>query len=361
MTSLATHWSVTRLRAWHRCARLHHYRYGLGLDEPPTDVMAFGSAGHVALEMDLRALRGEATGPLPALADPYEAARLGAVLDGYRIRWEQTRWEVLGAEVPFEFDLGGHRVVGQMDGIVRDLDDGRVWILEHKFTRSDTSPGSTYWEKLALDVQVGVYIDGATVLGHDVAGVIYDVIAKPSHKPRRATPLAERRLTKGSGCKHCGGSGGGKLGVQQGRGSVAVDGIERHCLACGGSELKRGTGWKEAPRLHADQRETDETVDEFETRIREDIATRPDDYYRRAVIVRTGDELPKLRADILQTIQLARIAETFDVHPRNPDACFQYQSRCFAWDACTGTADITDPIRFQRKAPRPEAAAPSQP
>lgn len=311
-------WSVSRMRTWHRCPRLHHYRYGLDLGEPPTDAQAFGSVGHVALETDLREKLGQVApfDPLAMLPDAYERARLAALLAGYRLRWEATRWEILGVEVPFEFELGGYLVNGRMDGIVRDLADGRTWVLEHKFTGSDVSPGSTYWEKLALDVQVGVYIDGATVLGHEIAGVIYDVIAKPAHKPKRATPAGERRYTKATA--------------------------------------------KEPSRLHANQHESDETIEEFSARIYEDIASRPDDYYRRAVVVRIGDELPQLRADIIQTIQLARIAETFDVHPRNPDACFQFGSKCFFWDLCVGAADIHDRFRFPRRT-RPESAALPQP
>lgn len=302
----ADRWSVTRMRAWHRCHRLYHYRYCLDLGEPQTDAQAFGSVGHEVLEHCLRSDKGEELPELRSkLTDAYELARLQASLYGYRTRWSHVRWEVLGVEVPFEFELAGHVINGRMDGIVRDLDDGRVFVLEHKFTSSDTSPGSSYWERLAVDTQIGVYIDGAAVLGHDVAGVIYDVIVKPSHKVKRATPLADRKYTKGSA--------------------------------------------KELPRLYAGQRETDETPDEFYDRICEDIAARPADYYQRAIIVRTGDELSQLRNDILQTIHLARVAEMFDVAPRNPDACFQYGSRCFFWDACLGAADIADTLRFPRR------------
>lgn len=53
-----------------------------------------------------------------------------------------------------------------------------------------------------------------------------------------------------------------------------------------------------------------------------------------------------MRADLLDTIKLARAAEVFDVFPRNGDACHQYGTRCFYWTACVGQDDINDRIRF---------------
>lgn len=346
-------WSATRLATFRRCVRLHHYRYVLGLGEPSTDTQEFGKVGHSVLETLLRAQMGDVIanavvmqGIPMDLPDAYEAARLSALIDGYRLRWESTRWEVLGVEVPFEYELAGHIINGRMDGIVRDLADGRVYVLEHKFTSSDTSPGSAYWERLTLDAQVSIYCDAAAMLGYDCAGVIYDVIGKPALKPKLATPVEKRKMTAGKGCKAC----GGKAGVKGlGYGPVGGD-----CIAC------KGSGWSEAPRLYEGQRDTGEPVQEFRDRVIESIAANPDDYYRRAVIVRTEDELPKMRTDLLDTIKLARAAELFDVQPRNPDSCLRYGSRCFFWDACTGAASIDDSLRFPRRA-RVEQAAQTTP
>lgn len=362
-------WSATRLKTWHRCTRLHHYRYNLDLGEPTADVAAFGKVGHEHLEGDLRIAMGEIATPPTMLPDHYEQARLYAVIDGYRERWTNSAWNVLGVEVPFQYELAGHIITGRMDGIVQDKSNGQVLVLEHKFTSSDASPGSAYWDRLALDLQIACYVDGASVLGYDVAGVIYDVIAKPAHKVKRATPVDQRKYTlptKGKGCKVCGGSAGGKKGVIQGDGEYHGPPPEDYETTAGAEtplfcEACQGSGWTSAPepaRLYKDQRETDETPDEFYNRIVTDIAERPSDFYARAVIVRTEDEIPKMRADILDTIKLARIAEMFDVHPRNSDACNRYGSRCWFWDACVGAADISDVIRFPRRT-RDESPAPA--
>jgi hypothetical protein len=75
------------------------------------------------------------------------------------------------------------------------------------------------------------------------------------------------------------------------------------------------------------------------------------------VVVRLDDELPKMRADILDTIKLARVAALFDIHPRNPDACAKFGSLCGFFDACAGRADIHDLARFPRGRAHPELAA----
>jgi hypothetical protein len=97
-----------------------------------------------------------------------------------------------------------------------------VYVLEHKTSSADTSPGSVYWERLALDSQVSIYVDGATMLGHEIAGCIYDVLKRPEHEQKLATPVESRRYTQGKGCAKCGGSAGGKKGIIKGAGHTRV-------------------------------------------------------------------------------------------------------------------------------------------
>src|SRR5207253_1664976 len=79
---------------------------------------------------------------------------------------------------------------------------------------------------------------------------------------------------------------GGKLsGVQgSGKSSATSDG---NCAACKGSGWRLDeTGQPESPRLYANQRDRDETLDEFEERLTNEIAERVDEYLSRAVFVR---------------------------------------------------------------------------
>ena len=360
MSTVTDFWTSSRISTTRRCLRLAHYRYALGMGEPSSDTARFGTVGHSALEVGL--LNYDADDRLDlsiaacdGLPDRYEAARLRASVAGYWVRWGSARWQVLAVEVQFRYLLGDVEMRGKIDGIVRDLDDGRVYVVEHKFTSMDASPGSAYWERLTIDTQVSIYTDGAAMLGYDIAGVIYDVIAKPGHKPAMATPedlrryTAEKRTT-GKGCKACGGRAGGKLGPARGTGA--------DCLPCNGS------GWIEEPkhepsRLYAGLRDTDENPAAFEARVVDAIAASPDTYYRRGVIVRLDDELPLMRGDILDTIKLARLASVLGMAPRNPDACAKFGTLCAFFGVCAGRDDINDAIRFPRGKAHSELAAPN--
>lgn len=356
-------YTSSRLRVLRECLRKHFYKYQLRILTPSTESMLFGTVGHRALEAYFIAWR---KGQLESRLDcalqaihgselsPHDRIRLSALIIAYHVRWGDEPWDVLAVEVEFQYTLGDYLIGGKIDALIRDTRDGRVYVLEHKTTGQDASPGSAYWERLTIDTQVSVYVDGATMLGYEIAGCVYDVLQRPRHELKLATPEAEREYTTGRGCKKCGGSA--KAGeIQQGKGFYAVafasEVKQVNCPDC------NGTGWKcnkdgvpEAPRLYAKQRATDESFDEFEARIVGEIAERPEDFLIRGVVVRLEDELPKMRTDLLDTIRMERMAAVLfqDAPPRNPDACAKFGSLCDFFDACAGRASIDDLIRFPR-------------
>lgn len=377
-------YTSSRLRVIRECLRKHHLRYVEGLQMPPTDVMRFGTVGHQALEAWYRQWQAQAVeaelwahartevdgdGDQPAdrrlsaalavldSADvsPWDRIKLGILVQAYDARWGGEDWEILAVEVEFEYWLGTKHIAGKIDAIIRNRADGRVYVLEHKFTGADASLGAPYWERLAIDTQVSIYIDGAAMLGHTVAGCIYDVVKRPAHEPKLATPIERREYTKGKGCKGCGGSGGGKTGIVQGCGAYdVVFGAEVKVVTC---DKCSGTGWlndaegkPQSPRLHANMRDTDETAEAFEARLVEAIAENPDAFLMRGSIVRLDGELPALRQDVLDDITLAETG----LKPRNPDACARYGAMCSYWPLCSGTATIDD---FTRGPAHPELGA----
>lgn len=347
--TLSAEWSATKLSTFHTCLAKFRFRYVLGMGEPSTNQQEYGKGVHRGLEAwlnhhhegpDVRLAKAlEAVD----LADPIDAARATAVLIGYEVRWGSVIWRVLAVEVPFRYDLDGHIIHGQIDAIVQ-TEDGAVFIVEHKNTVADTSPGSSYWEVLTVDKQVGIYIDAGTVLGYDIAGCIYDALGRPRHEVLKATPEAARKYTQGKGCKPCGGKAG-KRGEAD----------RPACPVCG------GTGWEDAPRLYAGQRDADESLADYSIRIGEAIATAPDGFYQRSTIVRIGDELPKMRHDILNTIRLARMCEVLDMWPRgNSSACKAWGSLCHFFPICSGAESPDNEIRFPRRT-RDESQAPVTP
>jgi hypothetical protein len=353
-------WTSSRLRVLRECPRKHQLRYTLGLLTAETYEMRFGTVGHRALEAWYRAwMAGDLDGRLDAAlavvpeisTNEFERTKLRLLVIAYHERYKDEDWEVLAVEAEFRYMLGDHLIGGKIDALIRDRTDGRVFVVEHKFTGSDTSIGGPYWERLAIDTQVSIYIDGAAMLGYEIAGCIYDVLKRPEHEQKLATPPEARRYTVGKGCKKCGGSA--KAGaVERGCGFLRVafaSSVETP--ACDGCA---GTGWKidkdgkpEAPHLHANQREADETVEEFEERLLEVIAERPNDFLQRAPIVRLEHELPAMRTDLIEWIALAELG----VAPRNDSACARAGRMCSYFAICAHGADPND---FSRGPVHPE-------
>lgn len=363
--------TTSRSRDWNACHRLHRYKYE-DLRRPirQSEPLLFGRVSHDGLEQRLLARmegRSQAEGYDLMMAgarasvaglgedvdfSEYDHARIFELLRGWHYRWSD--WldtvEVLAVEVEFCCPLVNPAtgrvsrtwaLAGKIDAIL--LVDGEVWIMEHKTTTKDVTPGAMYWLRLRIDGQVTCYFEGAASLGHEVAGCLYNVLRKPQIKPRRATPEENKKFTKGKGCKECGGSAGGKKGIMRGSGlaeaSTAAHPVE--CIACD------GIGWKEAPRLHANLRDEDETVEEFAERIRELIVADPDAWYQHGDVRRLAEELDEYRADAWITAKSIREAQLTGGHARNPDACDRYNRLCEYFDVCCSGANIDDDGRFR--------------
>lgn len=328
--------SASRYAARHQCPRLEHYRYVRGYRAAERSrALRIGDAFHVALEA---LWKGWKAGRHPAWAfavdllrrrapdfglDDFDVAAIEALLVGYAERWADQDLEVLAVEEWFEYPLREPDsglialdavVVGKIDAIVRDA-RGDVYVVEHKTTSTDVSPGSDYWAKLRMDPQVSIYFDGAAAL--EVAGCIYDVVKKPTLRPLVATPVAKRKFTKGKPCKPC-------------------DGEPDKNETC---EVCEGTGWREAPRLNAAQREFDESSDEYHDRLIADIAGAPDKYYKRSIVRRLEGEILEARRDLWATAVAIRASQGRHA-PRNPSACHRYGATCAFFEVCSGSADL---------------------
>ncbi len=361
-------YTSSRLKVFRECPRKHRYRYQLNITTPSNAAMEFGTHAHAALEAWYRAWKA---GIVDRLAVAFatiedlntfeiERIKLRALVTAYDLRWGSEPWEVLAVEVEFRYFLGDIEIGGKIDALVRDLNTGVVYVVEHKTSTADTTAGSPYWDRLVIDTQVSIYIDGATMLGHEIAGCVYDVLKRPQHEPLLATPPESRKYTVGKGCKKCGGSA--KAGeIEKGKGTYSVAFASEvkvnQCEACA------GTGWKldkdgvpEAPRLHTVQRDADETLEGFEERITGEIAERVDEFLSRGVVVRLASELPGVRQELLDTIESMRALDALGLHSPNHDACVRGRNVCPFFDACAGRQNINDHHIYPRGAAHPELA-----
>lgn len=321
MTQLLTN---SRLRTFLACQRLHQIRYVAGYQAVDTaDVLVFGDLVHVALEAWWKAHQAglgpvalshaieaiKAKAATSERVDDVAAAKAELLMVGYDARWSAAMadLEVLGVETQFRAPLpgatgqpcAGVQQAGKLDVLARKRSDGTVWLVEHKTAGGDISPTSSYWQRLRMEPQVSMYYVGAKSLGYELAGCIYDVIQRPDTKPYSATPMDKRKYTK-------------------------------------------------AGALYANQREFDETLDEFKARLAAAIAAEPNEYYQRAEVVRLPDELEEFKADVLATWLQIKAAERAGHVPRNPDACHRYGRPCQFYEVCSGAASLDDESKYVR-------------
>lgn len=343
-----TNSSITTFR---RCAREYHFRYVLNRKaRRKSAALKFGSLFHVGLNTWWQTILNNQEAPVIRLrcaiemmrsyvnddgkaTDPFELVKAETLMAGYTTRWGDEPYETIAVEKQFRllillgtdvvqgdkiiartapghaFDLGG-----SIDAIVQlglhPIDANVPTTLhnvEHKTTSADISAGSDYWRHvIALDSQVSTYEAAAKAMGFDVQDTIYDVIRKPELVPLKATPEESKKYTK-------------------------------------------PTKAEPIPRLYANQRETDETPEEYRTRLTEDIVARPDWYFARQTIVRLDRDNEEHARDVEQTAALIRFSTDHDAWPRSPNACERYRRMCDFFSVCSGECSIDDGTRYEHK------------
>jgi hypothetical protein len=119
--------------------------------------------------------------PVPRVADDDRLSfkNLVRVLEEWYSRepLRQYRWEILDIEKGFELpidDTGELIFTGRLDVIVRDLDTGGLWVVDHK-TRSSITD---WWkDKFVMDSQMSGYAWAASKLyGEPVTGVYINAL-----------------------------------------------------------------------------------------------------------------------------------------------------------------------------------------
>lgn len=305
----------TRLRAMRRCLREHRIRYQLGyvprLEDPR---FKLGSFVHSGLENWWRAVQHRHPDPLESALsavgdiseeemDLYQQAKVRAMLIGYHTRWieETPKYEVIAIEQEFRSEVHGYEnrgweIGGRLDLILRERSTRMIVPVEHKTSGEDVSPGSNYWERLALDSQVSIYHDGCTVMGYEPDGFIYDVLRKPELKPLKATPPESRKYTKEG-------------------------------------------------RLYANQREEDETPEEYGERCLKAMSEDPEGYFQWIPVARMDSQLEAHREDMAQTLRLVDATTGAGVAPRSTG----YECpRCPYFRVCCGEASLEDVSLFKK-------------
>lgn len=344
----------SELREFRACPRRHHFRYKLRRRPIKRgEALSFGSLLHVGLEWWWKTDGSPADRLEAALAamqasageedelDAFALVTAEELMYGYTARWGDATLRTVAVEQSFEVPLINPKtgkpsrtfmIGGKVDGIVAD-ELGKLHVLEHKTTTSDIETGSIYWTKVrALDTQVSTYIAGARAAGYAVEDCIYDVIRRPGIRPLKATPEEDRQYTKpkDKACPFC-----KKKGAPAG--PHDVDGV-----MCADGRVVTDPGG----RLYANQREQDETPEEYRLRVRADIIERPERYFARGEIVRLEHDEREHAYDTWQIARMMRDAELAGMSPRNPDACSSFGG-CAYLGVCSGEASIDNDALFR--------------
>jgi hypothetical protein len=315
-------WTNSRGKCFLMCPREHSYRYVRGYSPLSNkSALVFGDLAHkgleawwnepnksTRLESSVSAMRAA----IPAGFDPYLVVDLECMLLGYDSRWRDEDYTTLAVEREFRIPLidpangdlsERFERGGKIDVVAFDNRTRRVLTIEHKTTSLDISPGSDYWTLLRVDGQPSGYFHGARAMGFAAEACVYDVLKKPQIEPKKATPVALRKYTK----------------------------------------AKAG----ELPRLYANQRETDETVDEYRARLIADMAEKPEAYFGRMEIVRLEAEMAEYDAEQWDVAHLAAHMTDVGFAPRNTGACKRYGSMCDFMPVCCGEATLEDERLFR--------------
>lgn len=319
------------ISCFRRCPREYFFAYVLRRrPRRAADALRFGTFFHIGLNRwwnsQREGLSGEArllealsamrrrAEEKPEETDEWDLVKAECLMVGYHVRWIGEPYETIGVEVAFEVPLVDpttgkpsdvYRIGGKRDLVVRDMKRGVLLQGEHKTTSSDIGVGADYWRRVsAMDPQIGIYTLAGKAEGHDYEHTLYDVIRKVDLRPHKATPEESRKYTK----------------------PTKADPV---------------------PRLYKNQRETDESVDEYRERVGAHIAENPERYFSRAPVVRLERDDHEHAVDTWQTALAIHEAETHGRFPRNPGSCARFGRLCSFFDVCSGCASIDDETLFR--------------
>lgn len=313
------HITNSRLACLKTCMMRHFYMYELGIRQRQVATpLRMGRAVHHGLDLlaggaTLNEAIAQATTDYEVPPDwvqtdeqaedwAVERETVAAMIAGYRWRWGAETAEIVATERAFDIPIinpetgaptPSFRAAGKIDKIIR-LADGRLAIREHKTSGEDLAPESDYWARLRIDQQISLYFIAARKAGFDVQTVEYDVLRKPTIRPRKLTKAELSELFTAK--TYCG---------------YDVDDNTNAAAHLSG---------RETPTLYG-------------LRLLSDMAQRPEFYFARQEIPRLDSDLRSFEFELWQFQQLLRDCQRNERWPRNTAACL-HPSKCPMWELC---------------------------
>ena len=255
----------------------------------------------------------------PDLKAAYTQETIRGVMAGYVARWGAEPIEAVEVEGQFHLPIVNLKTgrksrtmtnAGKRDVIVRWK--GKLYGMDHKTTSEDFSdPAGSFWQRLTLDSQISNYMLSAHQEGKALAGMIWDVIKRPSIKPKK--------IVKKS-----------KAGVGD------VEEIETYGTYYGTYISHRSPPDFETPEF-------------FGARVKHETIANPDKYFARRPIPRLDADLiefGKKLWDIATDIREKRRNKRWH---KNDGACFNFSTACPYLPLCSGCSEIESSEWRRRK------------
>lgn len=265
----------------------------------------------------------------------YEIAKAYALMVGYDAVYKDfyTDFDVIHIEEEFRFPLlnpvtnAASKTFdegGKIDLVLRRRSNGQLVIVEHKTTGDSIQAGSNYWDRLTMDTQCSKYIIAMMERGHEVGSLIYDVVRKPSSRPRQIPSTDED-------------------GVK-----IVLDGHGNRV------KTKDGKKWRESAdeKLGYVLQSVQETPEQYFERLKTEILADLSAHYAQRQVPRLDADLLEYMSDAWSVSQQILHYRRAKIWPRNPSACTMFGT-CEFFDLCTGRASI-DGIRFVQSAKHAE-------
>jgi len=342
------------MNTYRRCPRMFAYQYVWLLTGPrEPGALAIGSSVHEGLDLlaqgatdtaarvaVLRCYDKIAAKSIDDASDEikqrwgYDRAKAYALLQGYLEHYKHDDIKHLDSEMEFVMALknpsnGQESAMfllgGKLDGIIES--GGVQELMEHKTTSDDVdSPTSIYWRKLAIDPQLTTYWDAAHAMGFDVQRVRYNVLRKPSVRPK-TVPLLDANGLK-----------------------VVVDANGNRAFTKPTKKLPMGKPRQSAAKGMSVQSRP-ETPEEYGTRLTQELVSASDQYYHRRVIMLKPDSVEEARYDRWDTSVAIGSSMASGKWGRNTCSCSMWNRTCPFFDLCVNNWHDGDdlPIGFNRK------------
>ena len=270
-------------------------------------------------------------------------------LFAYRHVYQDQAYEIIGEEIPFRIPLVDpvtrkpiENVVidGKIDKLVRNLETGRIAILEHKSTSCKVDAGSDYWNSLRLDTQTTLYVYAAQRLQIDgllvpygikpsdppISDIEYDVWRKPMSKPKALSAddtldfLVKEKYMGRSFDVAC------EMDENDVVTSVTVDGEEVpvSCTKCK----------KKKPVIS-------ETEDMFGCRIYNIMVESPKEWLNRKPIPKSSDDVAKFEFELYSMAMNVKFMKENDAWYHNEKSC-EARAKCEYCHLCYSGTQVDD-------------------